>query len=378
MKHRAMLLLLVCLFDSVSGSLSVSASEIVKIKLSDGETLTGKLALPADVAAIQRLIIFIHGTGPATYLDHRKFGATEFNYFDLFASEFIQRGAAFFTYNKRGVELGDTPPLYETVDREKFGKVLPSIEVKDIDSIIAFLKLDKRLKRSRVALLAWSEGTILAVLAAEKNKSVNALLLAGYVNDNLFDIIKWQHSGASSFVAIRKYFDANHDNIINKEEYESAEPAAVAMRKQGMKNAAFEQIDVNQDGKITAEDFGLLQRGSYNALLAAVEKKDDDWIWNNYFHVTSAWLKEHFELEPNKTRLLRINVPVFIFQGEDDNHTPVEGVYDIKERFTKGNKTNLQCFIFKSHDHDLNYLNWPKKKLISEGLQKIFEISAQY
>ena len=134
----------------------------------------------------------------------------------------------------------------------------------------------------------------------------------------------------------------------------------------------------HQDGKITAEDFGLLQRASYNALLAAVEKKDDDWIWNNYFHVTSAWLKEHFELEPNKTRLLRINVPVFIFQGEDDNHTPVEGVYDIKERFTKGNKTNLQCFIFKSHDHDLNYLNWPKKKLISEGLQKIFEISAQY
>lgn len=66
---------------------SLSAGEIVKIKLSDGETLTGKLELPADSSHIQRLIIYIPGTGPSTYLTRRKIGNLEFNYYDLFTQE---------------------------------------------------------------------------------------------------------------------------------------------------------------------------------------------------------------------------------------------------------------------------------------------------
>src|SRR5215510_8155211 len=359
MKHRVTLLLAVALFAVTCGSLSASAAEIVKIKLSDGEMLTGKLDLPADASNIQRLIIFIHGTGPNTYLNRRKFGALEFNYFDLFAVEFTKRGAAFFTFSKRGVELGDTPPHYETIDRVKFGKVVPSVEVQDIHSVITFLKADKRLSKSRIALLGWSEGSILAAMVAEKNKNVNALFLAGYCNENLFEVIKWQNSGASSMVSLGKYFDANHDRAISKEEYESTDKTATAVRKQLLKDAAFEQIDLNKDGKITAEDFGLMLRDHYAAILSAVEKKDDDWIWNNYFHVTSAWLKEHFELEPNKIRMLRVGIPIYIFQGEDDANAPVEGVYDLQARFAESQKTNLHCFVFKNHDHDLNYLDWP-------------------
>ncbi len=53
------------------GATAVQAGEIVKIKLSDGEMLTGKLELPADSSHIQRLIIFIPGTGPGPYLNRR-------------------------------------------------------------------------------------------------------------------------------------------------------------------------------------------------------------------------------------------------------------------------------------------------------------------
>lgn len=359
----------------VSFSMPLYAAEIVKIKLFDGEMLTGKLDLPSDNANIKRLVIYIHGTGPGTYLDHRKIRSTELNYFDLFADEFTRRGAAFFTYNKRGVDLGDTPPYYDKVDREKYKKCLPSIEVKDIDSTIQFLKSDKRLKKAKIILLGWSEGTIVASMVAEKNKGVAALLLAGYANDNLFDVIKWQNSGESSMRAIGKYFDSNNDHAISKEEYESSDKTATKMRAALFKDATFEQLDVNKDNRITAEDFGILNRARYNMILNAVEKNDDDWIWNNYFRITTAWLKEHFELEPNKTRLLRINIPVYIFHGEEDINVPVEGVYDLQERFAKGHKTNLQCFIFKGHDHDLNYLDWPAKKIISDGIKKIFEIS---
>jgi pimeloyl-ACP methyl ester carboxylesterase len=361
--------LLLILFSS-----SLFAAEIIKFTLFDGETVEGKLSLPPDTNKIKELVIYIHGTGPGTYDKHRKMGGTEFNYFDLFAQEFNKRGIAFFTYNKRGVENGDTPPLYESIDREKYKKVLPSIEIKDIAAFISTLRKDKRLKNARVVLLGWSEGSIIASLAAEdKNNRISAIFLAGYANDNLFDVIKWQNSGGASMVNIRGFFDTNHDNRISKEEYGSEEKQAAAFRNQAFGGAKFEQLDVNKDNIIDAADFGLLNKARYEAILAAVERKDDDWIWNNYFHVTTAWLKEHFELEPNKTRLLRINITIYIFQGEDDANTPVEGVYDLRERFQKAGKTNLHSFTFKTHNHDLNYLDWMIKKEMPEGIKKIFE-----
>ena len=106
-----------------------------------------------------------------------------------------------------------------------------------------------------------------------------------------------------------------------------------------------------------------------------VNSGNDAWIWQNYFRVTSNWLKDHFNLEANKTRLLRIDIPVYIFHGVDDGNVPIEGVYDIQSRFRQANKTNLQCFIFEGHNHDLNYLDWPFEHKISEGLNSIFNAS---
>jgi fermentation-respiration switch protein FrsA (DUF1100 family) len=69
--------------------------------------------------------------------------------------------------------------------------------------------------------------------------------------------------------------------------------------------------------------------------------------------------------------MLRIYIPVYIFHGIDDGNVPVEGVYDIQSKFIQNNKTNLKCFIFEGHNHDLNYLDWPYQKAISEGLNSI-------
>jgi pimeloyl-ACP methyl ester carboxylesterase len=355
-------------------SASSYASEILKVPLSDGETMVGKLSLPASDTEIREIIIYVHGTGPGTYDKRRKVGDKEFNYFDLFASEFNKRGVAFFTYNKRGVEGGTEPPLFEKVDREKYKKVLPSIEVKDIGSLIAFLRKDKRLKKAKVVLLGWSEGSIIASMVAEDAKNrVAALMLAGYANDNLRDVIEWQNSGGSSIVNIRAYFDTDHDNSITRAEYESDAKAAANFRTRAFGGAKFEQLDVNKDDAIDAADFGLLNKARYLAILAAIDKGDDDWIWNNYFHVTTAWLKEHFSLEANKTRLPRLNMPIYIFHGEDDGNCPVSGVYDLRVRFDKAGKKNLHEFVFKSHNHDLNYVDWIAKGELSEGIRKMFE-----
>ena len=111
--------------------------------------------------------------------------------------------------------------------------------------------------------------------------------------------------------------------------------------------------------------------------MAAFERKDDTWIWDNYFHVTSAWLTEHFALEANKTRLLRLNMPIYIFHGEDDPNCPVEGVYDLEERFKKAGKTNLHAYVFKGHEHNLNFTSWISKKEIPEGIEKMLKTAEE-
>lgn len=369
MCKKIILLLIITVFFNTY----IFGAEIIKIKLNDGESLVGRLSLPKDSSNVKLLVLFIPGTGPNTYLNKRKIGGIEFNYYDLFANEFNKRGIGLFTYNTRGVEIGDAPPYYDKIDSAKYAKYLPLNEAKDIEAVVSQFKKDKRFTNSKIALLGWSEGTIIASMVADrKNVKIDALLFAGYANDNLFDIIKWQYSGKASIINIRKYFDTNHDNVISKSEYESTEKGATYFRINVFKNADFNSMDIVKDSIIDYKDFKEMNAGIYNKLIAEIDSSNDSWIWNNYFRVTSKWLKEHFHLEANKTRLLRIDIPIYIFHGIDDGNVPVEGVYDIKSRFEKANKRNLQCFEFEGHNHDLNYTDWPFKKIISKGLTSIF------
>jgi len=359
-------------------SAMASASEIVQVKLFDQEVLTGKLDLPEKAEAVKEIVIFVHGTGPGTYLDRRKFGSVEFNYFDLFSQEFVRRGIGFFAYNKRGVSLGTEAPVFETIDPVKYRKVVPSIEVKDIRTVVTYFRKQRRFKDTKIVLLGWSEGTVLAAMAADDKKSgIDALMLAGYANENMYDIIRWQYSGESSFLNIGKYFDSNKDLRISKAEFESTESTPTKAREGLFPNVKFEQLDIDKDGFIAAEDFRLLAAGGYKAILDAIQRADDNWIWKNYFHVTTAWLREHFALEPNKSRLLRLGLPIHVFQGTEDANCPVAGVYDVQRRFEINGKKNLSCHIFEGHNHDLNFMDFIVKKQISPGIAKIFEVAEQ-
>jgi pimeloyl-ACP methyl ester carboxylesterase len=351
------------------------AGEIIKFQLFDGETVEGKLSLPANTPTVKELVIYVHGTGPATYDNHRKFGTIELNYFDYFANEFNRRGIGFFTYSKRGVALGQDPPFFDQVDREKFRKVVPSTEIKDIATFISTLRKDKRLAKTKIVLLGWSEGTVLASMAAEdKRNKVTALFLNGYPNENIYELIKWQNTGGSAMVGFRIAFDKDKNGLVSRAEFESDDKIAAALRTR-MQNVKFEQLDVTKDDAITAADFAVIQKPKYDATLDAYNRGDEDWIWKNYFRVSIPWLKEHFALEANKDRLLRLNIPIYIFHGEDDANCPVEGVYDVRSRFEKAKKTNLHANIFPGHNHDLNFVDWVLKKEMPAGIKKMFEVA---
>jgi len=368
---KKLLLLLIFIW-----SISVFGSELKTVQLNDGESLIGRLSLPEGNANVSLVVIFIPGTGPNTYLNKRKIGNKEFNYYDLFEAEFLKRGIGFFTYNRRGVELGDKPPYYDTIDSAKYAKHTPKREVLDVESILSDLRKDDRLKETKIALLGASEGTIIAAMVADRMvEKVDDLLLFGYANDNMFDIIKWQFSGVTSIMNLKKYFDTNNDNAFSRAEYESKDSIATLGRVRVLKNLPFDTLNMVKDSILDYKDFGARNKPFYDYLLKMVDEGNDSWIWKNYFRITSLWLKEHFKLDANKTRLLNIDIPIYIFQGVEDANASVEGVYDIQTRFKNAKKNNLKCFIFEGHNHDLNYLDWPFKQQISEGLNAIFNTS---
>ena len=195
-------------------------TELMEIEAYDGYALQGKLDLPASGSA-DKLVLFVNGSGPNTYDNHRLMGEIEFNYYDVFAEQLTQRGIAFFRMSTRGVTPGETPPLYAEIDEEAYKTYIPSNTVRDVESAVTALKADARLKDARVYLLGWSEGTAIAPLVAQRAQvPVDGLLLAGYMNERMEDVLNWQQTGGSSMVFYRQYFDYDGDGVVSKEEFE--------------------------------------------------------------------------------------------------------------------------------------------------------------
>ncbi|HHS13517.1 MAG TPA: alpha/beta hydrolase [bacterium] len=353
----------------LSKNASLQAQELVRIPGFDGIIIEGRLHIPSD--RVRTLVIDVPGSGPHTYLNRRRIGRSiEFNYHDYFADELYSRDIAYFSYSTRHTVPDSTPPLFDRVDRDLFCSVTPQIKVRDLESVIHFLKKDERLQSAKIILLGFSEGAIIAGLAAErKNAAVDALFLAGTPSEDVYSLILWQHSGASSMINYRKFFDSNGDGIIERSEYDGGDPRARAR----VGGYAFEQLDMNRDSVLSTDDFRILMKPRLEAILSAIERNDDEWIWTSFFRVGTQWIREHRALEPNKTRILRLDIPVFLFHGENDANTPVEGILEMQKTAQRQNRENIHFFIFPDHDHSLEFLSWVVRKTMPEGLKVLFQ-----
>lgn len=127
---------------------------------------------------------------------------------------------------------------------------------------------------------------------------------------------------------------------------------------------------------IDVDDIRVMREPFTTVLMEKIAEGDEEWLGKNYFYLTKEWFRQHFELEPNKTRLPRIDIPIYIFHGINDANVPVEVVYDLQSKFREHNKNNLNVYIFERHDHDLNFMERIKEKIWSEGYRKIFECAA--
>ena len=365
---KIILLTFVCLSGVLHAIASNSSSEIIKIKLSDGEEITAKLQLPNS--EIKTIVLAIHGTGPHTHINKRG----SFNFYDEIAKGFLEQGVAFCSYDRRGVTVGDMPPLYHDIDSLKHSKYGPNMEVLDVESIVTFLR--NRFSDSRIVLYGLSEGTIVATMVADRNKvDVESVFLHGYVNDNLYDVVQWQNNGYGLFIMMLAAFDQNNDSVISNEEYMSTDKEASVFRKNILANTPFELLNLIQDSILNITDLIQVREPFVKLYNEKVRNGDDNWVKSTFSPIlfSTKWLKEHFALEANKTRLLRVDIPIYIFHGTDDASANVKGVYDIQNRFEISNKTNLKVYIFEDHDHDLNFVDILTKKEWSDGYKAIFD-----
>ena len=339
--------------------------EIKAILLNDGEIIEARLCLPDN--EVKTMVFCIAGTGPSTYLTKR----STFNYFDELANGFCNEGTAFFTYNRRGCEINEIPPLFVEVDSVKYAKYTPTQEAEDVETMISFLRKDERFAGCKMLLYGISEGTIVASLVAERKiVDIDALLLHGYANDNMYDIILWQNKGHGVMTMANAVFDKDEDKAINKEEYETEEAEVTQYKAYLFQNLPFNSLDVVKNDFIDIDDIPF-----HEELMKRVANNDWMWIRNNYFNITPQWFKEHFTLAPNKTRLLGLNIPIHVFHGTDDANVPVESVYDLQGRFEVCNKTNLTIHVLEKHNHDLNFTDWLIHKKWSEGFKQIFSVA---
>lgn len=268
---------------------------LININTHDGLTFKGQLLLPQGDGAISKLIIAIGGAGPSTYRDN-------------FPAELCtEKGMAYFSYNKRGVDVIDGAP-YFAMEPQEYKTYLPSNSIKDICSIIETIKGMERFSDCRILLNGWSEGAAIAPLFASKYpEMVEALFLCGYSNVNMKDLQIWQCSKI-------------------------------------------------ENGK-----------AMFDECFKAIENRDNEWLMSR-MGLTAEWFSESYQLQSNKDLLPTLDLPIYIFNGALDGYCDVEGVYEIRDVFSKLGKTNLVTNVFDNLGHGLDDSS---SNEVSEGIKAL-------
>ena len=348
--------------------------EALTIPSFDAYPLEGRLYLPSDQSP-RALVIYVNGSGPNTNQNTRQLSAdATFSYFDLVASGFNEVGAAFLSYSTRGVTASDTPPFYHTIDPQAYQTYLPEHSVQDVAAIVRALRADARLHDCPIYLLGWSEGTMIAPKVAQL-VPVDGLLLAGYVNGTMQQVLDWQQTGGSSMVTYCLYFDADGDGRVSQAEYENdrygVRPAL------GLDQVVFSELDADGDGQLTASDFAALLAPSRQALYDAITRNDDAWLAENYpVRLTSAWFHAHSHFTPNRDMLTELDLPIVIFQGQADANVPVQDTLDIQAQFTALGKDNLTVHLYPNTDHDLNFASYLSTGVWPQAWRDLFSAVA--
>jgi pimeloyl-ACP methyl ester carboxylesterase len=336
----------------------------------DGYPMFGRLTLPGP-AGRYPVVVYVQTAEGATVDMKRPAARGEtFNYYDLYREKLPAMDIAFFSYEGRGIRMGDRPPRYEQIDRAVYDTSTLDNKVRDVLSAVRLLEKHKNIDKSRIFLMGASEGTMLAAEAASRApKEIKGLILYAVLATTLKNALKYM-AVDGNYMALLGLFDTDHDGKITRQEFE-ADPKKI--RERAMKGVAFETFDANGDGALTVEDMRLLRK----PILDGIESENLE-VVNGYLKATavvsipSGWVKDHFAHPPMWTYLAPLKGPVGLFHGSGDNLTPIEDVKGLEARANAAGMRNLQFHYFDGLDHSLGLGDYFSGGELPDGHKAIF------
>ena len=340
-------------------------------KSHDGHEMFGKLTLPSARGRYPVVIYVQTAEGMTVDVKRQKGRGETFNYFDLYRDKLPAMNVAFFSYEGRGIRLGDKPPRYETIDWNTYNTSSLENKVRDVLTAVELVKRQPGVDGSRIFLMGASEGTLLAAEAAARApRQIRGLVLYAVLTSNMRETFKYIVTDGA-FMSWQGYFDTDKDGKITPQEFE-ADPKK--FREKTLKNAPFTAIDADRDGVFTVEDF----RKFPNPLRDAADKENfevlDQWAKTSAAVATpQGWFKDHFAHQTIWAFLSKLNLPVGLFQGGTDAMVPVAGVRVLEAQAKQAGKTKMEFHYFDGLDHSLNLGEYFSQGVLPAGHQAIFD-----
>jgi pimeloyl-ACP methyl ester carboxylesterase len=334
----------------------------ISFKAYDEVAMFGRLVLPGSNAP-RAIVIYVQTAEGATVDQKRPLGnGKTFNYFDVYREKLTAMGIGFFSYEGRGIRMGDDPPRYETVDWEVYNTSTLENKVRDVLSAIEAVRQQERLQRTPILLMGASEGTLLAAEAAVRQPdSVAGLVLYGVAVNNLKEILTYIFSDGD-FLRARPV-DKNKDGVVTREEWDAV-----------VKNQDFAKSDLNGDGKFTVEDIKVATKKYLDAIASDDYEVLQTWAEGGGAAVSlpKDWFKDHFAHADNWTFLSRLKIPVGFLHGDADRNAPISAVKELEAKAKKANLTKMEFHYFEGLDHSLNIVPYFINGKLPKGHQAIF------
>ena len=334
----------------------------ITFKAHDDVKMFGRLVLPKSNSP-RAVVIYVQTAEGATIDMKRPLGdGKTFNYYDLYREKLTAVDIGFFSYEGRGIRMGDTLPRYEEIDWGIYNTSTLDNKVQDLLSAIEAVRKHDGMQHIPILLMGSSEGTLLvAEAAAKKPDAVAGLVLYGVMVKNLRETFRYIMSDGA-FLRYRS-LDEDKDNVITKAEWDKV-----------VKGVDFSKADLNTDDKFTVADSKITNKKYLNAI-----DNEDYEVLQAWAKVAAAmavpdgWFKDHFAHADNWSFLSKLDIPVGCFHGDADRMTPISAVKELEAKAKKANLTKMEFYYFEGLDHSLKVGQYFVNGKMPKGHRAIFE-----
>jgi pimeloyl-ACP methyl ester carboxylesterase len=295
---------------AISGRPGVTESDF-SFTTHDGQTLAGKLTLPADTTKRAPVVVFLGGSGAwdADYAQRLQEG--QLNYVlpvSRLAREAASAGLAFVRFQKRGV-VNPGARLTEQWKTMHLDNLLM-----DARTLLDKIKDDPRLDGRRVAFVGHSEGTMIATWVGESDPSVKAFVFLGLVRRNLKDVFRSQLVDRNAGLLFPFADTKPRDGYLGPTEIEVA-------TKKGLRFGKWRTFDENRDGRLSKGEYVRLLDDAYRSWVQAIEASQPTALVPGNGS-PAAWFHQHFRRKTVGETWQHLRTPVLVVQGKSDLNTP--------------------------------------------------------